>query len=173
MEEIQRLVQDRENQATKRQISPKLMTVARSLGQSVFGDMGFGSGLGGSPYDPEAWMSDEEKGEDLPTAGDGDPSDMGLIYDALNIGHNFEIRYMKHDKQVRAKYDGRIVFLEEEGKIKAYVPNPVWEELLDRIYAKAKPVEETRKIKEKQESKEGFVKQANKFLKELRESWGF
>lgn len=173
MEEIKRLIEARQIEATKKQITLKLMCIVRNLGQGIYGDVGFGAGLGGSSLDTEAWMTPEERGEEMPTAEDGgEYSDMGYLFDALNIGHNFEVRWLVHDRELLAKYNGYTVYQEEEGKLKAYVPNKVWEDLMDRLYVRAKPVEEVNKTDAKKEHDAGFFRQAAKFMKELRDSWG-
>jgi len=173
MEEIKRLIEDRQVQAIKREITKKLMCIVRNMGQPIYGNTGFGTGLNVNSYDPDAWLLEEERlqGGDLLLASADDYSSNGYLYDALSIGHNFEIRYM--DTSLRAKYDGHIVYLEEEGKLKAYVPEEKWEQLVAGLYAKAKPLDDQRRVKDKEESKAWFMKQAAKFLEELRKSWGF
>jgi hypothetical protein len=172
MEEIKRLVEERQIMASKKKISSKLNTVVTSMGSSVYGDSGYGAGYSSNAYETESCILPPDTGEDIQIAHDADCSDIGYLYDALRLGHNFEILYLKYERQLRAKYNGYIVYLEEEGKLKAYVPNPVWEELLDRIYLKAKIVEEDNQKQTKIENEKGFMKHASKFMKELRESWG-
>lgn len=172
MEEIKRLIEERQIMATKKQLSTKLTSIVTSLGDGMYGDMGFGTGFGGSSLDTEAWMLPEERDEEIPTADDDDYSHLGYLFDALSMGHNFQVRYTTHDRELRAKYNGITVFLEEEGKLKAYLPDSVWEGLVDRLYVKSKPVEEANKDKAREENQKSFMKQAAKFMKELRESWG-
>lgn len=173
MEEIKRLVEDRQNMATKKQLSPKMMTIVVNLGSGIYGDCGFGGGINSSTLNTNEWMLPEETGEDLvATADDVDYSDIGYIFDSLNIGHNFEICYFKNERKLRAKYNGYIVYLEEEGKLKAYVPNSTWESLVDWFYVKAKPIEDKAREKTKNENQKSFMKQTANFMKELRESWG-
>lgn len=172
MEEIKRLIEARQIEATKKQITLKLLSVVRGLGSPVYGEGGFGAGLGGSMYDPEAWMTDAERGQEMPTAEDEDYSHIGQLYDALSIGHNFEVRYMTYDKELRASYNGFVVYKEEDNKLTAYVPHPVWEDLLDRLYKKSRPAEEARKEMERKDDEAGFMRQAAKFLSDLRKSWG-
>jgi hypothetical protein len=173
MEEIKRLIEQRQIEAVKKQLTLKLMTVVKSLGQGIYGDFGCGREFSSTAYDPDAWLTEDERSKGgMPTANDDDYSDMGYIFDALNMGHNFEVRWMGWEKELRAKYNGHVVYLDVEGKLRAYVPNATWEGLTDRLYELAKPIDERARQKEKEESQQSYFKQAAKFLKELREAWG-
>lgn len=172
MDEIKKLIEDRQMMATKKQLSSKLTIIASNLGSGIYGDTGFGAGLGGSSLDTEAWMLPEEKDEEILDAEDQEYSDMGYLFDSLNMGHNFEIRLLTHEREIRATYNGYVVYLEEEGKLKAYVPNAIWENLVDKLYLQAKPKEDDKRIATKEVNQKRFMQQAAEFMKELRDSWG-
>ncbi len=172
MEEIKRLIEERQIMATKKQLSLKMTTIVTNLGSGIYGDVSFGAGLGGSTLDTNAWMLPEEKNEEILDAEEVDYSDLGYLFDALGMGHNFEIRLFKNERELQAKYNGYVVYLEEEGKLKAYVPNSTWENLVDTLYRRAKPIEDEMKEKTKEKNQKSFLKQASKFMKDLRESWG-
>lgn len=171
MDEIKRLIESRQIEAVKKQLTQKLLCIVRNLGQPIYGEAGYGTGSSSNSFDSDAWLTEEERNEDeLPTASDDRYSNMGFIYDALQRGHNFEIRYL--DSVLRANYNGFTVYLEEDNKIKAYIPHQIWEKLTNDLYDHAKTLDESRKLQNKEEEKAGFMKKATKFLKELRESWG-
>jgi len=174
MEEIKRLIEERQVMAVKKELTKKLLCVVRNLGSPIVNQTsGYGVGLSSNEYDSEAWLTEDERNlSGMPTATDEDYSENGYIYDSLARGHNFEVRYLTYDKELRAKYNGYVVYLEEDGKLKAYLPHEVWEKLTNDLYDVAKPKDEARKAKEKEEANKGFMRQATKFLKELRDSWG-
>jgi len=173
MDEIKRLIESRQVEATKKQLSKKMLCIAKYSGHKMYSEFGFGSGSMSTQYDSDDWLTEGEKGyANLPEATD-DFFEYGYVFDALNSGHNLEIRYMSGDNELRTTYNGYVVYLEIDGKLRAYVPHNNWEEVVERLYQKAKVKEELVVKEEKIESESKFMREATKFLKELRDSWGF
>ncbi len=170
MDDIKKLIENRQVQATLKQLTPKLMCIVKHLGQKIMGNEGVGEGLHVTPYDSGIPYLDNEE-QQLPTAED-EPYAIGYIYNGLSIGHNLEIRYLTDDRDLRASYNGYTVYREIEGEIEGYVPNETWENVVDRLYKRAKEKEEQAKKDEKIEKKNTLLKDAKKFLDKLRETWG-
>lgn len=176
-EKIERLIEDRINEATRKQINVKCNCIARSLGKPIAARSMF------TNYLPDVWA--------LPTEDDMiyDPSrireaeewensgeDLGWAFDGLRFGINLCIHAMTYEKRVvelKTTFNGYLVYAEIEGQIKAYAPFPAWENHVNMFYEGALAQEKTRLDKEKQlklaEKKRRFAN----FWESFRLLWGY
>ena len=150
MEEIKRLVEQRQIESLKKQLPTKMLCILKILGSNVYSDSGYGTGINTNEYDDE-FFGDEETndGNEIKEIPDEDYSDIGWTYTYLKFGTNIEIRYLIHDKELKTTYNGYTVYLEIDGQLKSYVPSPLWEESIDALYLIAKPKEDENKKEEK------------------------
>lgn len=162
MEELKKLIEARQIEAARKKLPEKLICVAKYLGQPMYGMAG---GLEYNEFDWEIY-------EEIPTADDIDYEPYGYFFYALSFGHNFEIKYNHEEHNLKVKYNCISVFSEVDGQLTGYFPSPLWEDLVENYYKIAKEKEEIKTKANKLAEKEGFLKQASKFMQKVRETWG-
>jgi len=165
MDEIRRLIERRHVKAVLDKVTLKLMTVAEHLGKPIMSE---GPAAIFPTVVPE-WGAEEE---DI-RSWDGESNRLGYIYDSLHLGQNLEVRWLETDAELRATYDGHVVYHEVEGELQAYVPRPDWEALMDHLYQQAKQVAESRTAEAKEKERGRLLRQAGEFVQNLRSTWGF
>lgn len=175
MEEIKRLKEKREIEATLKKLSSKMQVILQNIGHPM---VSHSSNNSVSYYDNEAWLTEGErtanKSHGMDTMDEEDSGYcIGYIYDTLHTGTNIELKYMINERELKATFNGYTVYLEIEGVLHGYAPNDAWESAIESAYARAKLVEESKKKQEKEEKQKQAIKKANTFIQRLRETWGF
>lgn len=172
MEEIKRLKEKREIEATLKRLSSKMQFILQNIGQPIIQQS---SGMI-TEYDSDAWLTPEERGKDneIETMHDDDDGYLiGHIYDTLSSGKNIELKYMVHERELKTTFNGYTVYKEVEGVLEGYAPDDAWESVIEAAYKRAKLVEESKSKEEKKIRQEQAIKKANTFIQRLRETWGF
>lgn len=167
------LIDSRGIEATKKKIVSKLVTIAQYMGSPIIGEYNYSSIL------PDFWeyeIDDPYDANRIQDASDSsNEANLGYSYDSLKYGVNFEIlirTYADKVNIVRASYNGNIVFFEEEGVLKGYAPNYLWEQHMDDLYKRAYVLEQ-QTITEKQKEDTMDIKKRNKtFFEKLKLIWG-
>jgi hypothetical protein len=180
MDEIAKLIEQRRAEAVRKNLSVKLLEIARTLGEPVRSHDGTSQGrtsviadfpwYDNNPLEDPMWQSFDN----LPAFDDGDDaSTIGFFYDGMRHGHHLEVRHLAELGELKATWQGRIVFLETGGQIESYVPGEKsWEAVIETLHAAAtariardKPVEDDKKQQE-------HLKKARGIFAKLRELWG-
>lgn len=170
MEELKRLVEQRQIEATLRKLTPKMMCILQFLGSPIICEGHFGSGID-QHFLHQPWLEYDE--EEILTWEEGaEPTEMGQVFDTLSIGQNFEVKFNNFEKELVATYNGFLVYKETEGILRAYFPDDNWETLIDYFYEIAHKKEIKNKAEEKEKEKTNLLKDVSKFMKKLRETWG-
>jgi hypothetical protein len=64
------------------------------------------------------------------------------------------------------------VYQEVDGELVGYIPHEMWEDTIEHLYKVAKKKEKEFKIEEKEEKRKSLIKQADEYIKKLRNTWG-
>lgn len=177
---IELIIEERQAEAAKKDITRKLKAIVRVLGYEVRSESGgtFEGGFGyfQSELDENWDWSLENNDDDLMEMPISDLEANTLVvlrcYDGLSNGVNFQINYDENNETISASYDGNKVYTEVRGKLKTYVPLPVWEKHVDSLFSiaerRAKIKDEEASANQKQE-KQGMIQ---KVLEHLQKNWG-
>lgn len=166
---IRKLIESRNNDSIKKRIPLKLSVIAETLGSQI----------------THQFMSDDifstmlmAQSEEIETLSEDTATRrIGYIFDSLSSGTNIEITYMVDQAEtegtmLKCRYQGYLVFHEEHGELQAYVPHESWEQIVDRLYAKA--LDKKLQMQEvlKEEMKKKMEKEGHGLLEKLRNLWG-
>lgn len=151
----------------------KLGCVVKYLGQPIMDQTA-------SFYMPNEMYFPWREFEEEPTGKCGIPEadaeegimEIGRQFSGLSSGVNLEITYLEGEKELKAVFDGKLVFREVTGELKSYSPNKIWESKVEDFYVIAKKRELKAYEKEVQEYEEEKVVETNRFLQYLRDKWG-
>lgn len=165
-------------QAAHKMVSQKLISIAKNLGHRVIASSVFRNKL------PDAWQYDndvfyegtEPKIEKIEEDDDWIEYNLGFFYDGLKCGINLCVTILAYDKKVveiKATYNGYVVYAEVEGEVKAYAPFPAWEDAMNMFYEAATAREKVNLKKEKEEEREKNKKLFSHFWQAFRMAWGY
>lgn len=170
LEKEQRIKDQRLLEATKKDylgIEGKFGRILNNLGESILA----------TTEDPsneleDVWALEEEI--EIPTA-DPDVSvmEVGIFYDGLRSGNHLEIKYIHEDKRLSVYYKGYPVFLEIENDLEMFIPSPLWENEIEKLYTKTKALEKEKKIARNKNTLKEMENNKKKFLREMLRKWGF
>jgi hypothetical protein len=174
-EKIRSLIEQRVIESTKKRITQKLLMISKYMGrpiisQSVIGDLEESwhrQGDYGLLYDPTKIYDAEDVGE---------PYDRGYHFDGLKCGINLCITVMVFDNKIselKATYNGYLVFAEMEGELKAYAPFPAWEDAMDMFYEGAVQMEKKKMEQEKAKRQEANKRAFSSYWQKFRMLWGY
>ena len=175
-EHIERAVEHRRAQAAERNLTRKLNLIVTTLGQEIR-RQGGGVGVSGFAFeqqqtlDPDwSWQLDSEDDGQLPVSDEGS-SFMGWQFDGLSSGVNLQICYDKTTENLKASYDGYLVYEEMCNTVVRYLPSPQWEDKLDLL---CRIAERKAKLKEQDHSddKKKGRSRLQKVRDYLRSNWG-
>jgi hypothetical protein len=171
---IKSLIDARVVEALKKKITAKLTTIAQHMGSPILGEYSYSSML------PDFWEYEIDDPYDanrvIDASNNASEMNLGYSYDSLRYGINFDIViriYADKINIVRASLNGNIVYLEEEGELKSYVPNPIWEQHMEDLYVHAHKLEKQVLDQEKAIKEEELKKSKKTFLQKLKLIWGY
>lgn len=174
-EKINSLIEQRIMEATKKQITQKLLCVSKYLGRKITAQSMFADPL------RDHWQTDEDLIYDPNHISTNDPddwtiTDRGFYFDGLKCGINLCVTVLLYDDKVselKATYNGYLVYAEIEGEVKAYAPFPAWENALDMFHEAAVQVEKKRMMEHKEIRQEDNRQKMQSFWQKFRMLWGF
>ena len=174
-EKIKALIEQRVIEATKKQMTQKLLLIAKYLGRPIIAQ----SVLGTKLEDP--WRLEEDIIYDPTNLPIQDPdewstTERGFHFDGLSCGINLCVTALMYDRKVeelKATFNGYMVFAEAEGALKAYAPFPAWENAVNMFYEAAVQKEKKRLLQEKEQRQEENRKKAAGFWQKFRMLWGY
>ena len=106
------------------------------------------------------------------SAEETNPNFLGYTFDGLSRGMHIEIQYMRTEHMLRVYYKGYEVYREVTGELELYSPFPEWEDMINKIYNKAKEKNKEIKEFEKQELSKILENKKASFWQKLRLNWG-
>lgn len=167
-----RMIQERRTiDATRNNMmgaSGKLGTIARFLGFPVIRQ---GTGMADVSYLPDPY---DDVDEGIPVVDDDFLHEEGYIFDGLNRGFHFEIRYLSNNSQLTAHYKGFLVYEEVMGDLLAYAPSPEWEEkIVEPLYIQAKKRAGEMNDILAEDKRLTLIERGKAFFDDLRMRWGF
>lgn len=148
-------------------VSGKLGTIAKFLGKPIVRQ---GSGLTDFGFLDDPYELPKE--DELPTIEEVEIQEEGYLFDGLGWGMHLEIKYQHAEKKLTVDYKGHCVYREIAGDLYGFAPFSDWENLIDRLYVKAK--EKRKKIEKGMEPiVEKLVQQKKEsWLQRMRRKWG-
>lgn len=172
-DKILSLIEHRKLEAARKEVSKKLTLVVKYLGKPITEQS--------SNYNPlpDMWMLDgEEENNDFILDSDEYMSDYnkGYYFDGLKYGINLCIKaliYEEKAREIKATFNGYLVFTEESNEIAGYAPFPEWENAMNMFYEAALVKEDADLTIIKQDAKEEKRKEVNSIIKMLRYFWGY
>lgn len=172
-ENIKSLVEKRIIEATKKQITAKLFCIAKNLGKPIISQ-----GLFSNPL-VNVWETENDMIYDPNKVMDADNWDthqLGYSFDGLKCGINLCVTALcEHDKlsEIKATFNGILVFAEMDGEIKAYAPFPAWEQPLMMFYDAATTSEKKKVEEQKEEIRISNQNKLSKYWEKFRKLWGY
>lgn len=174
-DKVKSLIEQRVIEATKKQITKKLFCIAKQMGRPIISQS-----IVRNKFN-EIWRYEEDFIYEPQTLvqepHEWDTLDMGYYFDGgLKCGLNLCVTAMVYDEklsEIKATYNGYLVFAEAEGELKAYAPFPLWEEATDMFYAAALEKEKQYLLKEKESRKERNKQKMFSFWQKFRAIWGY
>lgn len=156
-------------------MTKKLLTIAENLGKKIIAQ----SVVGNKLDDP--WRLEDEDMVYDPTViheadEDWSSTDLGFHFDGLKCGINLCITAMLYDNklsELKATFNGYVVFCEEEGELKAYAPFPTWENAVEMFYEAALDIEKKRLLRAKEVRQTASKERMNEFWSLFRRLWGY
>lgn len=139
-------------ESVEKKITQKLESISKNLGRPIISEYGV----------------DEE---DLPIT-----EYLGHYFDGLKYGINLCITCMIYEDKlvdIKATYNGYLVYHEIEGTLEAYAPFPEWENALEMFYEGTKKTDKQNIIKERENARKINMKLAYSFWEKFRHTWGF
>ena len=180
-DKIERLVESRQAEAVQKDLSKKLRTIARGYGfairDKVFGGGGLEGGtdvMGHSSHVRfDDWSELPEDNQEMPTDPDIEESViLAYHFDGMSCGINLQIHFEESADLIKATYEGREVYREQQGQLTAYIPSPKWETTIESLFpaaaARVKLITEQQLADDKNRKR----KFTEKMLDYLREHWG-
>lgn len=178
---IGKVIQARKIEATKKQINPKLIMIAKTFGSPIIGQ------YTETPVPDWTNFNDPENDwSQIDNADDGTLPRLGYIFDSLRSGVNIEIvvmarevynpvtgkKEMERPTEVRCNYNGYKVYQELEGNLHCYSPFPEWENFIDKIHSQS--LHKDRQLQEIEREKQKKIKKiaTKKTLQAIRMLWG-
>jgi hypothetical protein len=180
--QIKRLVENRKIEAIGKNIPEKMVCIAKNLGKPVISNGLFGNKVNDvfSQMNGE-WIYDVSKIYDADETSDG--HEVGYYFDGLRFGVNLCIT-IKSDNpmysegysenkvyEIKASYNGFVVFAQIEGDIKAYAPFPAWEDQLNMFNDSAELVERRNKKEQNEENKRNIKEKYKDLWNKLKDLW--
>lgn len=115
----------------------------------------------------------EETNDQYKTISENTPiSSIGFFFYGLDYSYNIEIYYMENEKLIKVIYEGQKVYEEINGELESYVPNTIWEMVVEDLYKLAKEKYIFRNKEEKQKNKEIFEEKKADILSRIKKIWG-
>jgi hypothetical protein len=97
---------------------------------------------------------------------------LGYNYNGLEFGYHLEITCMDFEQIIKLYYKGFLVYHEENGNLIQFIPNNMWEELVEKLYNRVKEILQIKLKKYELAEKAELSKLENEELNRLRSKWG-
>lgn len=174
-EKLEALIEQRVIEAAKKQVTKKLLCISTNLGKPIISQSFIGNKLYGTGHLQEDLIYDPNR---IPIQEPEDWSSVehGYYFDGLRCGINLCITAMIYDGKVdelKATYNGYLVYGESRGELVAYAPFPTWEDAVDMFYEGALQAEKAKLLKEREEKKEKNRQKMSIFLDKFKSLWGW
>jgi len=173
-EKVQALIEQRVVEATKKQVTQKLLMIAKYLGKPIISQSTFGDKYFDPYYREEEMIYDDKLSVQDPD--EWTTVERGYHFDGLKVGINLVITSQTYDEKVselKATYNGYLVFAEVEGELKAYAPFPVWEDAVNMFHEAAIQVEKKRLVEQRVVRIDDNRQKMEGFWNKFRMLWGY
>ena len=173
-DKIRQYVERRRMEAVTKQVSHKLIMIARNMGQEMVSTSYQPSP---TPLHPDIDAGDEEgKILSVDDFDDWREYEMGFYFDGLRFGYNICIMCFAAERkvtQIRVTYNGYTVFAEVEGRLRAYAPFSTWEDAVNMLYDRALMADKRRREKDQVKQREEKEKKMSAAVYMLKRLWGY
>jgi hypothetical protein len=166
------LIERRKLEAARKEVSKKLISIVKHLGKPMI-EQG-----ANCRYLPDMWMLEEQQDDYIILEPDEYMNEWnkGYYFDGLKYGINLCIKTLIYEdrvREVKATFNGYLVFSEEGGDVVGYAPFSEWENAMNMFYEASSIKEEKESVIIKQNLKEENKKQAKSIMTMLRHFWGY
>jgi len=148
--------EQRQIEASKKDLSKKALLIARFMGEPIRGTMGYTE----YPEDEISEMADESVFH------------FGWQFDALSYGCNIQVTYYKYNHRITVCYNSDLVYEESSGELTKYLPSEEWELKLDHWSKKARKLKKDSDIVEEQRKEITTSKLLQNMKALLKMTWG-
>lgn len=172
---IEELIEQRTIKSVTEKVPLKLYTIAKILGKPVVTQH---NDVKEFNTDRDGWIYDPIEYEEIT---DWATSLSGFYFDGLRYGVNLCILtsgYTEDENkfvltEIKATYNGYVVFHETDGELQAYAPFAGWETYLNSFYEAADQKEKKMSADKIKERKENNQSKINEFFQKFKNLWGF
>lgn len=98
--------------------------------------------------------------------------EIGRQFDGLSRGMNISIIVFYHLAEITVTFEGKKVYKETSGELEMYVPDPDWEECIDKLCGLTKKIEKSNKVELNKKKKEVESLKKKSILDQLKKKWG-
>lgn len=98
--------------------------------------------------------------------------EVGIAFDDLKSGNNLSILLIHGDNEITLRYEGKLVYKEVANELESFVPNQSWENIIEKLYNKAKIIDKDRTKKENANIIQSANIKKKEILQKLQEKWG-
>ena len=144
----------------------KFAYIVKHLGESMFSHT--------SPNFTQTYLPDPlAEEEEIPIMDEDAPSyEYGQMFDGLTRGLNLNIQVINYLREIKVRYEGRIVYREVGGELEGYVPDEGWEQRIEELCAICKKVEKNRRPELRRTLLVQADRKRKQIFDELRLKWG-
>ena len=127
-----------------------------------------------SEEDDFSWIVDSEPSmTSLPDERTQTARFAGFEYDGVREGRPLIIRYIIDECHIQVHHEGDRVYEELGGELKCFVPNPVWEGIVDRIFQYCQQTQEKINSQKKEKNFKLAKSLHQKFRQYIKTTWGW
>ena len=169
--EVAKLIEDRQIEASKKDIAKKGLAIIEFLGYDLIDQDGGCSSdvMSFNCSQPYRMETVEYVYGELPTQ-DTTPGIVGRYFDGLSSGVNLQISHKNENFQIN--FNGNIVYKEQAGQIEGYAPSEDWESRLNSLYVLALKKAKLKESIAAADEVEASDSKSQKILDYLRSFWG-
>lgn len=165
-----RIQEQRTNEAIKKNYmgqEGKIYLIAKYVGHEIVKDSGSSEVLDfDSVYENDDDSSIPILDEDTYSFG------LGHNYNGLEHGYHMEITCLDYEQSIKLYYKGFLVYYEESGNLIQFIPNKLWEELVDRLYIRVTDILKNRMKKYEKAEQAELAKLEKEEISRLKDKWG-
>lgn len=175
-EKVELLIEERKSQALEKQLSIKLTKIAKFLGKPIMSQRSLNTSWHEDfVYDPDNINNIKE------VQDDEDTYQIGYYFDGLAYGINLSISMYVSDndygnriiEEINVKYNGYLVYSEQEGTLVAYAPFAKWEDSVNMFYDGALQIEKKKLAAYKEAKRIKDQEKVNSFWSKFKSLWGY
>jgi len=145
----------------------KLGMIAKFLGQPIIRE---GGGILEMSFMTDLYYFEDEN--ELPTTQNLEIQEVGQEFNGLSSGMHLEIKYLYAEQKLHVEYKGYTVYKEIAGDLFGFAPFPEWENLIEKLYVKAKERKKKMELEMEPFIEDIVQRKKQNWLQKMRHRWG-